>query len=80
MALILPPEADQRRSEISPLSASETFTQGRERRSGAGYPNEKGRGKENKGRGWGRGGDRLTYWGGGAGDSSNSAQQMQLVG
>ena len=25
-------------------------------------------------------GDGLTYWGGGAGDSSNSAQLMQLVG
>ena len=35
-ALILPPEADQRRSEISPLTASETFIQRRRRRIGVG--------------------------------------------
>ena len=38
VALILPPEADQRWSEISPLSASETFTQGRVWRIGTGSP------------------------------------------
>ena len=36
--LILPPEADQRRSKISPLSSSETFTQRRVQRIGAGSP------------------------------------------
>ena len=38
VALILPPEADQRQSEISPLSASETLTQGRVQRIAAGSP------------------------------------------
>ena len=41
-ALILPPEADQCRSEISPLSTSETFTQRRVRRIGAGSPHANG--------------------------------------
>ena len=45
-ALILPPEADQRWSEISPLSASETFTQGRVQRIGAGSPHANGSVKE----------------------------------
>ena len=36
MALTLPPEADQHWSKISPLAASETFTQRRRRRIGAG--------------------------------------------
>ena len=35
-ALILPPEGDQHRSKISPLSASETLTQRRVRRNGVG--------------------------------------------
>ena len=41
-ALILPPEADQCRSRISPLSASETFTQRRVRRISAGSPHANG--------------------------------------
>ena len=40
MALILPPEVDQRWSEISPLSASETFTQRRVQRIKAFRPEE----------------------------------------
>ena len=36
--LILPPEADQRRSGISPLAASETFTQRMMQNIGAGSP------------------------------------------
>ena len=46
MALILPPEADQHWSEISPLSASETFTQRGVRRIGAGSPHANGSVKE----------------------------------
>ena len=41
-ALILPPDADQRRSEISSLAASETFTQRRRRRIGARSPHANG--------------------------------------
>ena len=37
-ALILPPEADQHQSEITRLSISESFTQRRVRRIGAGSP------------------------------------------
>ena len=46
MGVILPPEADQRRSEIPPLSASETLTQRRMRRIGAGSPHANGSVKE----------------------------------
>ena len=45
-ALILPPEADQCWSEISPLSASEIFTQRRVRRIGTGFPHANGSVKE----------------------------------
>ena len=41
-ALILPTEADQHRTEISPLSASETFTQRRVQRIGTGSPHANG--------------------------------------
>ena len=37
-ALIPPPEADQHQSEISPLATSDTFTQRRRQRIGAGSP------------------------------------------
>ena len=38
MALTLPPEAEKHQSEISPLAASETFTQRRRQRIGAESP------------------------------------------
>ena len=41
-ALVLPPMADQHRSDISPLTASETFTQRRRQRTGAGSPHSNG--------------------------------------
>ena len=41
MALILSPEVDQHRIEIPPLATSETFTQWRRWRIGAGSPNAK---------------------------------------
>ena len=40
--LILPPEADQYRSKISPLTGSKTFTQRRRRRNGTGSPHSNG--------------------------------------
>ena len=42
VALILPPKADQCRSKISPLSASETFTQRRVWRIDTGSPHANG--------------------------------------
>ena len=40
--LILPPDADQHWSEISPLAASEIFTQGRKQRIVTGSPHPNG--------------------------------------
>ena len=45
-AALIPPEADQRRSKISPLSTSETFTQRRVWRIAAGSPHANGSVKE----------------------------------